>query len=240
MDISRARLHKAGVQPELSIVIPALNAGAVLARTLEAVVPSRPAPGREVLVVDGGSSDETSAVARRHGARVIETAPGRGSQLAEGARRSRGRWLLFLHADTVLADGWADAASAYCDDPGNRERAATFRFALDDRARAARRLEAMVAWRTRRLGLPYGDQGLLISRPFYEALGGFRPLVLMEDVDLVRRIGRRRLDALDIAAVTSAVRYRQGGYVRRSARNLCCLALYFLGVPPGAIARLYR
>lgn len=240
MDISRARLHKTGVQPDLSIVIPALNAGAVLARTLDAVAPSRPEPGREILVVDGGSSDGTAAVARRRGARVIATAPGRGRQLAEGARQARGDWLLFLHADTAPADGWADAVSTYCGDPANRERAATFRFALDDRARAARRLEAIVAWRTRRLGLPYGDQGLLISRPFYDALGGFRPLVLMEDVDLVRRIGRRRLDSLDVAAVTSAVRYRRAGYVRRSGRNLCCLALYFLGVPPRAIARFYR
>ena len=240
MDISLAGLQKARVQPDLSIVIPALNAGAVLARTLDAVAPPPPEPGREVLVVDGGSSDGTAAVARRHGACVIETAPGRGRQLAEGARRARGRWLLFLHADTELAEGWAEAVSAYCGDPANRERAATFRFALDDGARAARRLEAVVAWRTRRLGLPYGDQGLLISRGFYDALGGFRPLVLMEDVDLVRRIGRRRLDALDVAAVTSAIRYRQRGYLRRSGRNLICLGLYFLGVPPRRIARLYR
>ena len=252
MYIFPARLQKTGVQPDrspnpspdlnpdLSIVIPALNAGAAVARTLDAVAPSRLARDCEVLVADGGSSDETAAVARRHGARVIETAPGRGVQLAEGARRARGRWLLFLHADTVPADGWSDAVFAYCGDPANRERAATFRFALDDGARAARRLEAIVAWRTRRLGLPYGDQGLLISRGFYDALGGFRPLVLMEDVDLVRRIGRRRLDALDVAAVTSAIRYRQRGYLRRSGRNLVCLGLYFLGVPPRRIARLYR
>lgn len=240
MDISPARLQKTRVQPDLSIVIPALNAGAVLARTLDAVDPTRLRPGCEILVVDGGSSDDTAAVARRHGARVVETAPGRGGQLAEGARKALGGWLLFLHADTVLADGWAEAVSAYCAEPAHRERAATFRFALDDGAPAARRLEAIVAWRTRRLGLPYGDQGLLVSRSFYDALGGFRPLVLMEDVDMVRRIGRRRLDALDIAAVTSAVRYRRSGYLRCSARNLVCLGLYFLGVPPRGIARLYR
>ncbi len=236
MDISPARPQKARVQPELSIVIPALNAGAVLARTLDALA----LPRCELLVVDGGSSDETVEIARRQGARVVETAPGRGGQLAEGAREALGGWLLFLHADTVLADGWAEAVSAWCADPANLERAATFRFALDDGAPAARRLEAIVAWRTRRLGLAYGDQGLLISRSFYDALGGFRPLVLMEDVDMVRRIGRRRLDTLGVAAVTSAVRYRRSGYLRRSARNLVCLGLYFLGVPPRGIARLYR
>ena len=238
MDIFADRRQKTRVQPELSIVIPALDAGAVIARTLDALAPAR--PRAEVLVVDGGSSDDTAALARRYGARVIDSARGRGVQLDAGARRARGGWLLFLHADTALADGWTDAVFAYCANPANRDRAAAFRFALDDGARAARRLEAAVAWRTRRLGLPYGDQGLVISRSFYDALGGFRPLVLMEDVDLVRRIGRRRLDALGIAAVTSAARYRQSGYLRRSGRNLLCLGLYFLGVSPGRIARLYR
>ena len=240
MDIVPERLQKPGVQPDLSIVVPALNAAAALPRTFRALAAPGPEPNREVLVVDGGSSDGTAAVAEAHGARVVMSLPGRGVQLAEGARRASGRWLLFLHADTVPEEGWADAVSGYCGDPGNRERAATFCFALDDAARAARRLEAVVHWRTAALGLPYGDQGLLISRAFYDSLGGFRPLPLMEDVDIVRRIGRRRLDMLDIAAVTSAVRYRRSGYLRRSGRNLICLGLYFLGVPPAAIARLYR
>jgi hypothetical protein len=97
----------------------------------------------------------------------------------------------------------------------------------------------MAAWRARRLGLPYGDQGLLIGRAFLESLGGYPPLPLMEDVALVRRIGRRRLDALAADAVTSAARYRREGYVARPLRNLFCLGLYFAGVPPAAIRRLY-
>jgi len=124
--------------------------------------------------------------------------------------------------------------------PGAENQAAAFRFALDDPAPAARRLEALVAWRCRALGLPYGDQGLLLSRALHDAVGGYRPLPLMEDVDLVRRIGRRRVVILDAAAVTSAVRFRAGGYLRRSARNLACLALYLAGMPPPLIARLYR
>ena len=240
MDIAPERLQKPGVQPDLSIVIPALNAAAALPGTLAALTALGPDRTCELLVVDGGSSDDTATVAEKHGARVVESAPGRGIQLSEGANQTRGRWLLFLHADTVPGEGWSGAVFRYCDDPANRERAATFRFAFDDTARAARRLEAIVAWRTKALGLPYGDQGLLISRGFYDSLGGFRPLPLMEDVDIVRRIGRRRLDVLDVAAVTSAVRYRQSGYLRRSGHNLLCLGLYFLGVPPGAIVRLYR
>ena len=240
MDIAPERLQKPDVQPDLNIVIPALNAAAALPGTLGALTAPKPGRTCELLVVDGGSSDDTTTVAEKHGARIVACAPGRGIQLSEGARQAGGRWLLFLHADTVLEPGWPGAVFRYCDDPANRERAATFRFALDDTARAARWLEAIVAWRTKALGLPYGDQGLLISRGFYDSLGGFRPLPLMEDVDIVRRIGRRRLDVLDVAAVTSAVRYRQSGYLRRSGRNLLCLGLYFLGVPPGAIVRLYR
>ncbi len=125
-------------------------------------------------------------------------------------------------------------------DPANAARAGYGRFALDDPSPQARRLERRVAWRCRVLGLPYGDQGLLLSRAFYDSLGGFRPdLPLIEDVDLVRRIGRRRLAALEATAVTSAARWRAAGWRRRSARNLCCLALWFAGVPARRIAGLY-
>jgi hypothetical protein len=148
--------------------------------------------------------------------------------------------LLFLHADTVLGPGWAEAVRRFAADPANEGRAAVFRFALDDRAPAACRMERLVAWRGRVLGLPYGDQGLLIGRAFYDRIGGFRALPLMEDVDIVRRIGRRRLVLLDAAATTSAMRYRRGGYLLRPARNLFCLSLYFMGVPPRLILKVYR
>ncbi len=214
------------------MVVPALNAAASLPATLA------PLTGfaAEIVVVDGGSADGTAEVARRLGARVIEAPRGRGLQLQAGIAAARGAWLLLLHADTVLQPGWQQAADAAMRDPG---RAGYFRFALDSAAPQARRLERLVAWRCRVLAVPYGDQGLLISRALLDAVGGMRPLVLMEDVDLIRRIGRRRLVALDAAAVTSAEKWQRDGWLRRSARNLCCLALYYLGVPPTLIARLY-
>ncbi len=222
----------------MSIVIPALNAGTTLGRTLDGL--KRESTGDvEFIVADGGSDDGTAEVATVRGARVVRGPRGRGRQLAHGAAESSGEWLLFLHADTAPEPGWVAALAAFAAEPGNAERAAVFRFALDDASRGARRLERIVAWRTRTMALPYGDQGLFLSRAFYHALGGFRPLPLYEDVDLVRRIGRRRLVPLDVRAVTSAARYRGPGYPLRSARNLGCLALYFLGVPPRMIARLY-
>jgi hypothetical protein len=164
---------------------------------------------------------------------------GRGAQLAAGAAAASGAWLLFLHADTRLGGGWSARVEAFIAEPGNAARAAHLRFRLDDASPAARRVEALVAWRCRTLALPYGDQGLLIAASLYRALGGFRPLPLMEDVDLVRRIGRGRLVALPADAITSASRYRRDGYVARPLRNLGCLALYFMGLPPQLILRLY-
>ncbi len=221
----------------LSIVIPALQAEATLPATLECCVQA-PAP-RDIIVCDGGSVDDTKGIALSYGARIVSAAPGRGGQLAEGAKAATSDWLLFLHADTRLGEGWQNCIRTFMEEPIHQQKAAVFRFSLDDPAPAARRIECLANWRCRALGLPYGDQGLLISRPLYDSLGGFRPLPLMEDVNFVRRIGKRNLMVLEADAITSATRYQQGGYWLRPLRNLALLALYFLGVPPRFLARVY-
>jgi rSAM/selenodomain-associated transferase 2 len=212
----------------LSVVIPALNAAESLPACLAAL-----GGANELVVSDGGSADATRAIAEGAGARIVEGPRGRGVQLRAGAAAARGDWLLFLHADTILGAGWRAAADAHA--AAAPDRAACFRFRLDDAGWQARLIERGVAARR----FPYGDQGLLISRAFYDALGGYRPLPLMEDVDLVRRIGRRRLRLLPVDAVTSAERWRRGGWVRRSARNLGLVTLYRLGASPERLARLY-
>jgi rSAM/selenodomain-associated transferase 2 len=227
----------------ISVVIPTLNSEASLTDALAALVPAA-VDGliREVIVVDGGSQDHTAAIADGAGATFMSSGGGRGPQLAAGAARARFPWLLFLHADTMLDPGWERDASAFMErvDRGARPpAAAAFRFALDDAGLRPRLLERLVALRCALLRFPYGDQGLLIPRRLYDEIGGFRPLTLMEDVDMVRRLGRRRLAMLGARAVTSAERFRQDGYALRSARNLACLALYTLRVPPHVIRRLY-
>ncbi len=223
----------------LSVIMPTLDAARHLPATLAALADDGAGGDFAIVVADGGSTDGTPALARGAGAHVVAAPRGRGPQLAAGAAAATGDWLLFLHADSRPAAGWRAAVAAFAEDPRNRQRAGYFRFRLDDDHPAARRLEALVAWRNRVFALPYGDQGLLLSRDFYDALGGFPPLPLMEDVALVRRIGRRRLVALDPAVVTAADRYRRDGWLRRPLRNSLCLGLYFLGVPPRHIVRLY-
>ena len=231
---------KAVRRRSLSIVVPTLNAAAGLAPTLDSLDAGAAPLDVERVVVDGGSTDGTVAIARGRGAVVIRGPRGRGRQLHAGAEASSGEWLLFLHADTCLAADWARAVCAFIAEPANRERAAAFRLAFDDEAPAARRLERLVAWRCRRLGLPYGDQGLLIGRARYRDIGGFRPLPFLEDVDLVRRQGRARMALLDATATTSSERHRRRGYVRQGMRNLLLVALFFAGVAPRHLARFYR
>jgi rSAM/selenodomain-associated transferase 2 len=222
----------------LSVVIPTLNAAAALPSCLAALTVAD-APALDVVIADGGSHDGTAEVARAAGATVVAAPRGRGTQLLAGVAAASAPWVLVLHADTVLAPGWPAAVAAFVACPANARRAGYGRLVFDDPAPAARRLERIVAWRSRRLGLPYGDQGLLLRRDFHDALGGYPPWPVMEDVDLVRRIGRRRLVPLAATAVTSAARYRRDGWLRRSRRNLGCLALYYLGADPHRIARRY-
>ncbi len=227
----------------ISVIIPTLNAESGLAACLSALVPAT-VDGlvREVIIVDGGSTDRTLKIADQAGAKVVASRPGRGCQLEAGARAARFGWLLFLHADTVLEPGWERELGAFVErvEVGQRpEAAAVFRFALDDIGFLPRVVEWGVAVRTTVMRLPYGDQGLAMPRRLYDRIGGFRDMPLMEDVDMIRRLGRARTIVLRSGAVTSAIRYRREGYMPRVARNLACLTLYYLRVPPQVIARIY-
>jgi rSAM/selenodomain-associated transferase 2 len=219
----------------ISALIPTLNAATSLPATLMALR----GEVAEIILADGGSTDCTPDIARAYGAQVITAPRGRGPQLRAAAEAASQPWLLALHADTCPGAGWQEAVAGFIARPEAATKAAHFRFALDDAAPEARRLEAMVAWRCQWLGLPYGDQGLLIGRDFYQALGGYEAIPLMEDVALIRRIGRKSLVALPADFITSAEKWRRDGWYARSARNLFCLSLWFAGVSPERIARVY-
>ena len=228
--------------PFLSIVIPTLNAAQNLPSCLSALrLAARAGLPHEILVTDGGSRDGTVVLAKQSGVRVVTAEKGRGRQLQAGGQAARGTWLLFLHADTVLAGGWPGALSGFIADPSNRQRAAYCRLAFDDDRPAHRLIAAAANLRSRLLGLPYGDQALLIHRDYYRTLGEYPALPLMEDVALVRCIGRRNLTLLPgVTAITSAGRYRSDGALPRVLRNLASLIAYVVGIPPEHIARFYR
>jgi len=226
----------------ISVVIPALNSEAHLGLTLSSLVPAA-VDGlvREVIVVDGGSSDRTLDIADGAGAEIVKSAPGRSAQLKAGADRARFPWILFLNADTVLEPGWEREVNVHIErvDSGRRRAAAaSFRFALDDEGLMARTLETLVSLRASLLKLPSGDQGLLISRALYNEVGGFAPLPMLEDIDILRRLGRKRVVVLNGRAATSGERYWREGYLSRMVGNQVCLALYMLGMPVRTIANI--
>lgn len=226
----------------VSIVIPTLNASARLPQCLDALVAaSIDGVVREVIVVDGGSTDDTVKVASDFGARIITEAPSRGSQLKAGAAAARGDWLLFLHADTVLGEGWADHVSALI---GKRSHdAGVFTLAFDAKGVAPRFVASGAMLRTRLIKSPYGDQGLLISRKAYEVIGGYKDIPLFEDVDIIKRLvrsrGRMAFCIFPVKAVTSAERYERDGYARRVIKNMILLIRYHLGAPPEKLAKDY-
>ncbi len=224
----------------ISVIIPTLNAERELQGCLTSLIPGLEAGLiREAVIVDGHSTDQSVPIACDWGARVIcASDKGRGHQLRTGAINARGDWLLFLHADTQLGPGWVQAVRHHMETAPSK--AAAFSLQYRSEARQARWLERRANLRARVLGLPYGDQGLLISRAFYDALGGIEPLPLMEDVDIVRRIGKSRLELLPCAALTSAEKYERDGWRKRAWANALLLIRYYLGASPEKLAGKYR
>ena len=219
----------------LSIVVPVLR-DTTTALELLNELPEDPAI--EVIFADGDyDRDLEAGIIQRSNAQLIRSAPGRGTQLNVGAAAATGRWLWFVHADSHLPDGWLSGFR----DLSPEYLGGWFRFALDDDSWQARWLERLVAWRVKWLGLPYGDQGLFVQRQVFEDLGGYAEWPLMEDVDFVRRLQRRGPVAQSpLALTTSARRWRQDGWWRRSLRNVTLLLLFEAGVSPARLARWYK
>jgi rSAM/selenodomain-associated transferase 2 len=223
------------MRAKLSVVIPTLNAETALARSLPALAEGLSAGLiRELVISDGGSDDATLTIAGEAGAEIVTGAPSRGGQLRRGAEAAQGDWLLFLHADTVLPPGWADLVLAHLPTgrPGH------FRLKFDTSGPAAAIVAGWANLRARLFHLPYGDQGLLISRADYDATGGYPDQPLMEDVAMALNLGCR-LTILPDTVTTSADRYRRDGWLRRGARNLSLLLRYLAGADPERLARRY-
>lgn len=186
----------------ISVVIPTLNAQLSLPRCFDGLIAATVrGVVREVIVADGGSADDTLIIADAAGARIKKAGKSRAAQLIAGAEAARQEWMLFLHPQAALEPGWEVEAEAFIGHSTlERPRAAAFRFGLDDFDATARRVEALAALRAWLFKRPCGEQGLLVPKRLYKQVGGYRD-VAREDLDLVRRIGARRLVMLRARAV---------------------------------------
>ena len=219
----------------LSIVIPTLNEGPRLKRTLDSISGS---PDTEVIVADGGSRDETLSIARKAGTKIVSCRPGRGGQLNAGATEASGSILLFLHADTLLPDNHAALVRGALEDP--LVAGGSFALKFEPGPPLLKINEITANWRTRLFHLPFGDQALFVRGSLFRLLGGYKNIPLMEDVDFARRLHRAgRTVVLRPPVLTSSRKYA-GGYWRRSITNKVVFAGYFLGVSPERLANLYQ
>lgn len=225
-----------GDHSTLSVVIPTLDE----AERLPSLLRDLTALDAEIIIVDGGSRDQTTQIARAAGAHLLQTPPGRATQLRAGADAARSEWLFFLHADSRLAPDALLALGTFVEHSGRND-FGHFSFALDGSSTLHRVLETGQQLRQRLLGLVYGDQGLIVSRQLYERVGGYPEWPLMEDVGLMKRLrraGRRR--ALAPVLVTSSRRYDAEGGFAAWLRNVLLMSLFTVGVPPARLARWYR
>jgi rSAM/selenodomain-associated transferase 2 len=219
----------------LSVVVPTLDEGGAIVGALE----SADAQGVERIVVDGGSADATIALARAHADLVLVTERGRALQMNAGARAAAGEVLLFLHADTTLPQGYAAHVAAALADPGVV--AGRFDVRLDARGPLYACLGRLISLRSRLTGIATGDQAIFVRRAVFEAVGGFPPEPIMEDVALSRALRRRgRIACLRAAVRTSARRWQRDGAVRTILLMWALRLAYYAGVPTRILARAYR
>ncbi|MCG6916020.1 MAG: TIGR04283 family arsenosugar biosynthesis glycosyltransferase [Deltaproteobacteria bacterium] len=222
--------------PAISIVIPTLNEeenlGAVLASTESNV-------DLEIIVVDGGSSDGTTGVAKSFGVRLLTTDAGRARQVNAGGLAARGDVLIFLHGDTRLPRGYEWHILDIMGKPGVV--AGAFTLAIDGSEFGFRIIEMLANLRSRVFQMPYGDQGIFLRREVFRALGGFPDMVLMEDFVFMKGLRKRgKVAILPVAVKTSARRWRKLGILKTTLINQAILLGYFLGTNPERLARWYR
>jgi hypothetical protein len=221
----------------VSVLIPALNAQSHLPKLLASLFEGLDAGlVREVIVSDGGSSDETCEIASEAGCDVVQAERGRGQQICEGLTQTGGDWCLILHADAELSPGWSNEFSKYL---LNKSIAWHFRLRFSSPVLMSRLTSTWANIRSSYFGLPYGDQGLLISKELLNSVNGYSHIALMEDVDMSLRL-KGRLKTLPLVLLTDAQRYEKNGWLIQGAKNIWRLTRYMLGVSPEILAKDYQ
>ena len=230
------------MNPRFSIIVPVLNEGVGINQLIAhaRILANSSGLSAEILVVDGDPEGKTIASI---GDREVVTTlgiKGRGYQMNAGAALAKGEILLFLHADTRLPDDALSLIDAVCGRSASA--AGAFDLAIDSRRTVFRLIEKTASLRSRLTRIPYGDQAFFFAADYFRRLGGFAGISLMEDVEIMRRIKKRRerIVFIDRPARTSARRWEKEGILKCTLRNWCLLTLYLFGVAPGRLVRFYQ
>lgn len=233
MEAQRQNISK----EKISIIIPTLNEAKTIAQTLTST--QQGANNVEVIVVDGGSEDNTRAIAQSLGVKVLSTTTGRATQMNVGAKVATGDILLFLHADTHLPAEFDTLVRTTLTQPGFI--AGAFALRIDATLISLRLIEWGVNWRSRWLQMPYGDQAIFLKSVVFQKMGGFPELPLMEDFELMRQLRRLgRVAIVPVPVLTSARRWLKQGVFKTTLMNQIAIVAYLLGVSPERIQRWYR
>lgn len=223
---------------KISIIIPVFNEAALLPQTLRSIEKLED-KNIEVIVVDGGSHDETQAVALRHGHKWVFSSTGRGPQMNKGAVLAKGGILLFLHGDSQIEAGGLDAIRESC--RNEKVVGGGFRLGIDSKRRGLRFISSLANLRTRFTHIPYGDQGIFVRKKVFDQLGGFRNFPILEDLDFCRRLKKEgKIALLHEKVWTSPRRWEKEGIMKVTLRNQILLFLYFAGVSPMRLVRWYQ
>ena len=225
---------------KVSVIIPALNEAEEIRSTLNALQLLRSA-GHEIILVDGGSTDQTVALSAPLADRVIvSTVRGRACQMNAGAYQATGDILLFLHADTRLP---LNAITAVLSEMANSSKAwGRFNVRLTGRNLMLRIVERMINWRSRLTGIATGDQAIFVRKDIFDAIGGFPEIPLMEDIAFCRRLKQAYSSPLCLSekVITSSRRWEENGIMRTILLMWWLRFAYFMGTPPGLLAQYYR
>ena len=221
---------------QVTVVIPTYNSEKTIENTLNSICKYF----NKIIIVDADSCDLTIQMSKKYNIKIIKSLKGRGPQLILGAEHAATDWIFFLHSDTIIKKNNIIDINQFITNTLNNNKAASFKIKFNTNNIWSNLLSILVNIRSKYLKLPYGDQGLLISKSFYKNIGGYKNIPIMEDVEIIRAIGFRNIKILNSYIITDAARFENQGWIYRPMINLFCLTLYFLGFNINNINKIYK
>jgi len=218
----------------ITVIIPTFNSCKNINKTLSNVNKYF----KNIIIIDGRSTDNTRKIAKKYNSKIYLSNANRGKQLHIGAKKCNTDWFLFLHADTLLESTSYEEVKIFIN-KNIKNKAAYFKLKFNEKNKYALFIENLVYLRNIIFRLPYGDQGLLISKSLYNKIGGFKPMPIMEDIYIIRKIGYKNLYLMNSNIITDAHKYKEQGWIKRPLLNLSCLLLYFIGYDLNKIYKIY-